>query len=110
MLEILKNDEKSTGVTSVKLFEEPHPYKLKVINKKKYLQSFLKGMSSEIPRQKLPRLYQLTGSIYINKVESLLKSKKFIDNRTLYYEQKHFVNIDSYEDLKAYKTYLRINE
>lgn len=109
MLEILNNDKKATGITTIKLFEEPHPYKLKVINENDYLESFLKGMSSEVPRQKLPRLYRLTGSIYLNKVKDLLKSKKFIDNRTLSFKQKHFVNIDGDEDLEAYKNYLRIN-
>ena len=83
--------------------EEPHPYKLKKI-KNKFLVPFIKNSNSEIPRQKLDKVYKLNGSIYLIK-KKILENKKTFFNKTLPYimEEKFSLNIDTINDLNALK-------
>jgi CMP-N-acetylneuraminic acid synthetase len=87
------------AAVSVCKFEEPHPYKLKSINDNNgFISSFMRGTSSETPRQLLPKIYALNGAIYVVKVDILLKEKTFLPQKTVPYIMKNNINIDSEED------------
>ena len=75
-IKILSNKySKYNSLVSVSILEEPHPFKLKKIEK--LLVPFIKNKNSEIPRQKLDKIYKLNGSIYLIKTKVLLKKKLF---------------------------------
>ena len=95
--------KKYNSLVSVSLLEEPHPFKIKKI-KNNYLVSFIKNKSSEVPRQKLEKVYRLNGSIYLIKKEVLQKKKTFF-NKTMPYimDEKFSLNIDTLNDLKSLK-------
>ena len=88
---------------SVTLLEEPHPFKLKKIQKK-FLVPFIKNANSEVQRQKLDRVYKLNGSIYLIK-KSILEYKKTFFDKTMPYimDEKYSLNIDTINDLKFFK-------
>lgn len=98
-----KNYKKYNSLVSVCYLEEPHPHKLKKI-KNKFLVPFIKNSNSEIPRQKLAKVYKLNGSIYLIKTK-ILKSKKTFFHKTLPYimDEKFSLNIDTINDLKILK-------
>jgi len=94
---------KYNSLVSVCSFEEPHPVKLKKI-KNNFLVPFLKNTSSEIPRQKLEKIYKLNGAIYLIK-RKVLQNKKTFFHKTLPYimEEKFSLNIDTINDLEFLK-------
>lgn len=102
-INLVKNKNLSSCV-SVARCEEPHPYKLKKINKSGYLESFISGASSEVPRQSLPKVYALNGAIYVAKVELILNNKTFFSKDTMPYIMKDKINIDNEEDFIFLKT------
>ena len=97
MFQLIVEKDADACVSLTKL-TEPHPNKLKIINNKGYVKSFLEGTSSELPRQHLPELFALNGSLYIIKLEALLSEKTFFPNSTLPYLMKTKINIDTEED------------
>lgn len=101
---LCKKYKKYNSLVSVTSLEEPHPYKLKKI-KNKYLVSFIKNKNSEIPRQKLEKIYKLNGCIYLIK-KNILQYKKTFFNKTLPYimDEKFSLNIDTMADLKFLKS------
>jgi len=94
---------KFNSLVSVTLLEEPHPFKLKKIQNK-FLVPFIKNANSEVPRQKLDRVYKLNGSIYLIK-KSILEYKKTFFDKTMPYimDEKYSLNIDTINDLKFFK-------
>ena len=98
-LKLFEKSEKD-ALVSVCKFEEPHPYKLKVI-KDGNLLPLLSGTESETPRQLLPQCYNLNGAIYLNKVDFLKRSKTFFSERTepFVMPSERSVNIDTPLDL-----------
>lgn len=94
---------KFNSLVSVTLLEEPHPFKLKKIQNK-FLVPFIKNANSEIPRQKLDKVYKLNGSIYLIK-KSILEYKKTFFDKTMPYimDEKYSLNIDTINDLKLLK-------
>jgi CMP-N,N'-diacetyllegionaminic acid synthase len=100
---LYKKYNKYNSLVSVSLLEEPHPYKLKKI-KKNFLVPFIKNTSSEIPRQKLDKVYKLNGAIYLIK-KNILKDRKTFFNKTMPYimSDKYSLNIDTVNDLKLLK-------
>lgn len=103
-IKILSNKySKYNSLVSVSILEEPHPFKLKKIEKN-FLVPFIKNKNSEIPRQKLDKIYKLNGSIYLIKTKVLLKKKTFF-NKTVPFimDEKYSLNIDNLNDLKFLK-------
>ena len=98
-----KNQSKYNSLVSVCVHEEPHPFKLKMIEKD-YLVPFIKNTNSEIPRQKLKTVYKLNGSIYLIKRKIFEKKNNFF-NKTMPFlmEEKFSINIDTMSDLKQLK-------
>ncbi len=66
---LIRKYKKYNSLVSVSILEEPHPFKVKKITNN-YLVPFIKNKSSEIPRQKLDKVYKLNGSIYLIKKKS----------------------------------------
>ena len=94
----LLDKSKADACVSVVRLEEPHPYKLKSISDDGYIKSFIDDTSSEVPRQELPKAYALNGSIYVVKIQTLLKERTFLPYKTVPYYMESCVNIDSEED------------
>jgi len=98
------------SVVSVVEFDEPHPYKLKVIENSK-LKPFIKNTTSEIPRQQLPKVYALNGAIYFIKIDVLLKEKTFFpENTKPLIMPQPLINIDSEWDYLFLKTLINENK
>lgn len=87
----------SESVVTVAKVEDPHPYKMKRIVDG-VLEPFLPDGISEIPRQKLPIAYELTGAIYVTPVLSLAEKRSFFSENTIPLVCEDFVNIDSEKD------------
>ena len=104
-IEQINTSKEAKSLVSVSKFEEPHPYKLKSINANGHLEPFIEGASSEVARQQLPEVYNLTGAIYIVRVQSLLAEKKFLIEPTIPFVTDSRVNIDTQEDFD-YLSYL----
>ena len=91
-------ETKADAVVSVSKIEEPHPYKLKSIQNG-YLVPFINNTTSELPRQKLPSVYKLTGAYYLIKADILYREKTFFPKNTIPMITKNVVNIDTENDL-----------
>lgn len=89
----------SDAVVSVSLLEDPHPYKLKCIQKDGTVFPFIKDSTSEESRQNLPLIYRLTGAYYLIKTEVLMKYKTFFPPLTAAFITEPIVNIDTEQDL-----------
>ncbi len=100
---LIRKYKKYNSLVSVSILEEPHPFKVKKITNN-YLVPFIKNKSSEIPRQKLTKVYKLNGSIYLIK-KKVLNNKKTFFNKTMPYimDEKFSLNIDTLNDLKDLK-------
>ena len=100
---LIRKYKKYNSLVSVSILEEPHPFKVKKITNN-YLVPFIKNKSSEIPRQKLTKVYKLNGSIYLIK-KKILNNKKTFFNKTMPYimDEKFSLNIDTLNDLKDLK-------
>lgn len=107
---LLKYWNKADAVVSLCQFEEPHPFKLKVI-RNGYIRSFVNGEEGFKPRQLLPKVYRLNGALYVIKTDILKKHRTLLPKRTLPYfmEDKYSVNIDSEKDIILAEHFLRIN-
>ena len=98
-----KQYKKYNSLVSVSFLEEPHPFKLKKIEKN-FLVPFIRNKSSEVPRQKLEKAYKLNGSIYLIKKKILENKKTFFDKVMPYVMSEEFsLNIDTVYDLKFFK-------
>lgn len=89
-----------TAAISVSRVDEPHPYKLKLIDNSGELKAFVPGSSSEDPRQGLPPVYRLNGAIYAIDASALVASRSFFPEKTRAYEMPGpVVNIDCEDDI-----------
>lgn len=99
-----KNYKKYNSLVSVSLLQESHPFKLKKIQKG-FLIPFLRGTNSEVPRQKLKKVYKLNGGIYLIKKNTFNKKKTFFDKTMPYVmDKKYSLNIDTYDDFEQLKS------
>ena len=101
----LSKRKNGLSVVSVSQLEEPHPFKLKVIDDDGFVSSFLSGKNSEIPRQELPNVYVLNGGYYLTRVSDLLREKSFLPKKTIPYLMDKRVNIDTQQDLEYARYY-----
>ncbi|QFT08586.1 CMP-N,N'-diacetyllegionaminic acid synthase [Vibrio sp. THAF190c] len=91
------------SVVTVAKVDEPNPYKLKKIDENGNLKPFIEGASSELPRQQLPSVYQLTGAIYVSTVGNILKNNSLFSEETKTILMDDFSNIDDELDLEFLK-------
>lgn len=86
------------SVVSVAKLDEPHPYKLKRIDDSGHLIPLISGTNSELPRQSLDDVYQLTGAIYVASVDNIISQRSLFSKNTVPFIMNRFSNIDSKED------------
>ena len=91
-------EKNASSCVSLSRIEEPHPYKLKIINEHGCVESFFQGSSSETPRQLLPDVYKLNGALYIVRYDQFMKCQTFFYPDTLPYIMPVSVNIDTEQD------------
>lgn len=91
------------SVTSVALVDEPNPYKLKVLDENNALRPLITGAVSEMPRQELPKSYQLTGGIYVSSVSNIMEKGSLFSDNTVPLIVRDFCNVDSEIDLEFLK-------
>jgi CMP-N-acetylneuraminic acid synthetase len=98
-LSIFHRNKKATSAVSVSLVEKYHPYKIQEI-KDGWLQSLM-GFESMVPRQYLPKCYNLNGLFYIAYSELILKMNSFFSKNTLPFvtEKNKSLNLDDKNDL-----------
>ena len=58
-----------------------------------------------MPRQKLPKIYIRSGSIYLTKIEKLFKSNSIVSGNVypIITKDKENINIDTINDLNQFK-------
>lgn len=107
-LSILINNEKANAIVSVVPLNEPHPIKVKVIERG-WLKPYLKKADSQIPRQLLSKVYKLNGAVYAVRRKALLKEKTLLPNKTLPYimPPETGINIDTPLDLIILKSLVK---
>ena len=103
ILQLIKNNQ-ADAIVSLSKLEEPHPYKLKVINQGKVI-PFINSSDSEVSRQNHPAVYRLTGAYYLIKKDILYKERTFLPVNTIPFITPNVVNIDTEDDL-IYANYL----
>ena len=93
------------SVISISDVAANHPYRMKI--KKKGLLRNLMNFKKEnmIPRQKLPKIYIRSGSIYLISVKSFLKNNSLVGNKCSGIELfgNETINIDNKNDLEFLK-------
>ncbi len=92
---------KYDSAISIKNVEGNHPLRMK-IQKKGYIKNYSKEKRENmIPRQKLPKVFLRSGSIYMIKTKSMIKLNSMVGNKTYGLEQfgEYCINIDSKIDL-----------
>lgn len=90
--------ETGESVVSLSRVEEPHPEKLFTLDGCK-VTPYLQSASAEVPRQKLPSVYRLTGAFYVFHRHTVLERRSLFSINSMGLEQDHFINIDSPVDL-----------
>jgi len=93
--------KKYDSVVSIKDVEGFHPLRMK-IKKKNFIINYSNEKKENMkPRQKLPRVFLRSGSIYMIKRDKMLKLNSMVGDRTYGLEQfgKFTINIDNNFDL-----------
>jgi len=84
-LKILYNNKSnSSAIVGVSKETKNHPYFLTKIKKNGNIKPYLKNVEA-VRRQSLSPLYFFDGSLYISKVDTILKKKTFYHDKTLPY-------------------------
>jgi CMP-N-acetylneuraminic acid synthetase len=100
-------EKNASSCVSLSRLNEPHPYKLKIINEHGCVESFFQGSSSEIPRQLLPEVYKLNGALYIVRYDRFMKYRTFFYSDTLPYIMPASMNIDTEQDFILLETLVK---
>lgn len=95
----LMNTSNANAIVGVERLLEPHPNKIKKIGASGFIEPYIAGTTSEVPRQLLPEAFRLTGAFYIVRIEAFLEENSFMPSRTLPFVMNNCVNIDSPFDL-----------
>ena len=89
------------SVVSLSKIDEPHPYKMKIIEEG-IVKPLMSGTNSSIPRQELSEVYELNGAIYLSEVKGLMENKSFFSYPSIPYimPMERSVNINNHFDLR----------
>ena len=85
-----------------------HPYRMKIINKRKLVVNFMSFKKENMePIQKLPKIYIRSGSIYLIKRSAFFKYKNLIGAKVkpIIVKGKYSINVDSSDDLLIARNY-----
>lgn len=99
-IDIIKNQVDGSVVSLAKV-DEPHPYKMKVIEDGE-IKPFMEGEDSSIPRQELPEVYELNGAVYLCEIHKFMKENTFFAKPSTPYmmPMERSVNINNHFDLR----------
>ena len=99
-LDLMKKDSPDS-VVSLTLIDEPHPAKMKKIIDGT-IQPYMEGTNSSIPRQELPKVYELNGAVYLTKTIVLREQHSFFGENSIPYfmPMERSVNINHPMDMK----------
>lgn len=97
--------KKIDSVVSVCNVNQYHPLRMKKIIKGKLINFIKQKKENMKPRQKLPKIYIRSGSIYLTKIEKLLKSNSIVSGNVYPIITKDLenINIDTINDLNQFK-------
>lgn len=103
-LKLIKNN-KYDSVISINDVGNYHPYRMKKIIKGKLVDYLNYKNGNFIPRQKLPKIYIRSGSIYLVKRDVFFKTNSFLGKNCfgIKVEGNEKINIDTFEDLEKFK-------
>ncbi len=99
---IINNAESCVSVSEV----SHHPYWMYMVDEKEKLKPlFLNNIAT---RQKLPKVFELNGALYLIKTDSLLKERELISENTLCFimDKSRSVDIDSEVDFETAEYYI----
>lgn len=93
-------DQHADSIVSLTQVDEPHPHKMKRIEKG-IVKPFIPGTNSSVPRQELPPAYSLNGAIYLASVETIYSRRSLFSKQTIPYlmPMERSVNINNKFDL-----------
>lgn len=77
-----------------------HPHFMFTIGKNGFMEPIFKQFGA-IRRQDLPKYYNINGAVYVNEISNILKTKQFINKKTLGYimDSENSMDIDTEMDL-----------
>jgi CMP-N,N'-diacetyllegionaminic acid synthase len=90
---------RANSLISLVKMDEPHPMKLKKINKN-FVSPFIKGVKDNLPRQKLEKVYAPSGNVYIFSRKLILKKK--LSSKDMLYDLikiNNYLNINNHIDI-----------
>jgi CMP-N,N'-diacetyllegionaminic acid synthase len=99
-IEIIK-EQGNGSVVSLAKIDEPHPYKMKIIEGGE-VKPLIQGANSSIPRQELPEVFELNGAIYLTETIGLMKNRTFFCEPCVPFimPMERSVNINNQFDLR----------
>lgn len=103
----LMAENDADACVTVSLVDDPHPFKLKSLNDQGFINPFIEGSTSEVSRQSLPKVYALTGAIYLIKTTALRQNMSFFSDKTVPLVMPNCLNIDTEEDYLFIKMLLQ---
>jgi CMP-N,N'-diacetyllegionaminic acid synthase len=89
----------ANSAVSLVSFDSPHPDKIQKIEDG-IVKSYL-GKESMVPRQSLPEVFALNGAFYLVDVETLVRERRFITEKTVPFvmSKEKSINLDTMEDI-----------
>lgn len=100
-IRILEKKKNYDSVVSISEVKSNHPYRMKVFDGK-YIKNFCNFKRENMTsRQKLPKVYLRSGSIYLVRIKALMKNNSLVGKKTfgLILNGKETINIDNKIDL-----------
>lgn len=85
ILELHKSKENADSIVGVSKLESFHPKFSVNINKQGLIEQFMGDFGESVRRQDLDDLYFREGSLYISKIDALIREKSFYHSKTLPY-------------------------
>ena len=108
-INLLKKNNNIDSVISVKDVGANHPLRMKIF--KKIFWSIIREKKKEnmLPRQKLPKVYIRSGSIYLTTRKSFFKNKSLVGKKCkgVILKDLETTNIDNIDDLNNLKKTLK---
>ena len=85
ILELHKSKENADSIVGVSKLESFHPKFSVNINRQGLIEQFMGDFGESVRRQDLDDLYFREGSLYISKIDALIREKSFYHSKTLPY-------------------------
>ena len=104
----LMEEEGPDSVVSLTMIDEPHPAKMKKIVDG-VIRPYTDGTNSSIPRQELPKVYELNGAVYLTRTQILREQHSFFGEKSIPYlmPMERSVNINHPLDMRMASIILR---